>query len=54
VSLSNLGGDVTKKFLLKSMNKEYKQALQGQKQGSFNLFFNGVFSMFLFHNGAGL
>jgi hypothetical protein len=54
VGLSNLGGDVTKKFMLMSINKEYKLSLQGQKQGSYNLFFNGFFPMILYHTGAGL
>jgi RHS repeat-associated protein len=54
VSMSNLGGDATKKFMLKSMNKEYKESLKGQSQGPFNFFFNGVFPMFLYHTAAGL
>lgn len=52
VGLANVGGDITKKLSLKSMNKAYKEALSKKKKVDLVSFFNGFFQLSLYHIGA--
>jgi RHS repeat-associated protein len=53
ISLLNTGSDVTKKLMLKSMSKEYKEYLKKNQQISFDGFFNFFVPLSLYHVGKG-
>ena len=52
VGFANVGGDITKKLALKSMNKSYKEALNQKRKVDLASFFNGFLQLPLYHTGA--
>jgi hypothetical protein len=50
--LNSVAGDVTKKVLLKSMSKEYKNYLKENKKDDWLTFFNGFAQTLMFHAGS--
>ena len=51
VSLSSVGGDITKSFALKSINKEYKIYIKKNKQDNWLSFFNGATQLIMYNIG---
>ena len=51
IGLNSVAGDVTKKILLKSMSKEYKNYLKENKNDDWLTFFNGFAQTLMFHSG---
>ena len=51
IGLNSVAGDVTKKILLKSMSKEYKNYLKENKKDDWLTFFNGFAQTLMFHSG---
>ncbi len=51
IELDSVAADVTKKILLKSMSKEYKNYLKENEKDDWLTFFNGLAQIMIFHSG---